>query len=142
LPTFAPAVTTPIAIPAVGLAVVPHSTTTPLLPTTTTTTPTANPINNSNPFFTVLELHARADVFRRTYRGSGKPNCRVNQSLSITKRQAVDALACIRQARALIDHLNIDELGMALVRVLQETEDDITLGTFFLVGSELEPILN
>ena len=92
------------------------------------------PTSNSNPFFTVLELHARADVFRRTYRGSGKPNCRVDQSLCITKLQAVDALAYIHQARALLDHLNIDELGMALVRVLQETEDDIALGPYHFLS--------
>jgi len=100
--------------------------------------------NTSIPFFSVLELHARADVFRRTYRGSGKLHCRVDQSLAISKFHAVDALAYIHQARALIDHLNIDELGIALNRVLQETEDDVALGKFFsslAVYSELDSIL-
>ena len=78
----------------------------------------------------MAELHARADVFRRTYRGSGQPNCRVNQSLSISSLQGADALAYIRRASALIGQLNIEEVGMALDLVLRETEDDIALGTF------------
>lgn len=133
MPTLAPAAA-PIAVPAVGGAAVPHSTATPLLPTGS-----AGTNENTNPLFTVAELHARADVFRRTYRGSGQPHCRVNQSLCISRLQGDSALGYIRRARALINQLNIDEVGLALDLVLQETEEDIALGEFkfcfFLAGS-------
>jgi hypothetical protein len=81
-----------------------------------------------NLLFTAAELFARADVFRRTYKGSGQPGCRVNQSLSITRAQAVNAHTQIRRVRGLLNHLKVDEVGMALDLVLRETERDIVFG--------------
>ena len=63
----------------------------------------------------------------------------MNQSLCISRLQGDCALGYIRRASALIDQLNIDEVGIALDLVLQETEEDIALGEFtfcfFLAGS-------
>jgi len=132
-----PPAAAPIAIPAVGAPAVPHSTAAPLLPTGTTGTPGTTHNEHTIPLFTVAELHARADVFRRTYRGSGLPRCRVNLSLRISSLQGAGALAYIRRASELIDQLNIDGVGMALDLVLQETEDDIALGTFIFSSFSL-----